>query len=106
MIIRSEAAVINTSKYTFVQFAKHILLRLEGMATRLQAARLDIVADTYQDYSIKDTTRLARGVGGLLKFDECDIMPEEKKMNEFLQNSSNKTRLNELIQKYAASPLS
>ena len=106
VIIRSEAAVINTSKYTFVQFAKHILRRLEGMATRLQAARLDIVADTYQDYSIKDTTRLARGVGGLLKFDECDIMPEEKKMKEFLQNSSNKTRLNELIQKYAASPLS
>ena len=106
VIIRSEASVIKTSEYTYVEFAKHILRRLEGMAVRLKAKRLDIVADTYQDDSIKNTTRQARGVGGLVKFNECDLMPEPKKMKEFLQNSSNKIRLNEIIQKYAASPLS
>ena len=83
-----------------------LLRRLERMAVGFQAKRLDIVADTYQDYSIKNTTRQARGVGGVLQFDECDLMPEATKMTEFLSNTSNKIRLNEIIQRYAASPLS
>ena len=105
VIIRSEAAVINTSDYSYADFAKHILRRLEGMATRLQAKRLDIVADTYQNYSIKNTTREARGMGGTLNFVEDDHLPDEKQMKDFLLNTTNKVRLNEIIQKHAANPL-
>ena len=46
VVIRSEAAVIKTSENSYADFAKHILSRLERMAIRLQAKRLDIVADT------------------------------------------------------------
>ena len=45
-VIRSEAAVIKTSEYTYGYFTKHILRSQEGNAVRLLAKRLDIVADT------------------------------------------------------------
>lgn len=84
-IIRSECAVIKTSDYTFLSFAEYILRKLEGMAVNLQAKMLDIVADTYQDCSIKNTTRTARGIGDILNFNELEKIPEKNK------NSLNKT---------------
>ena len=84
-IIRSECAVIKTSDYTFLSFAEYILRKLEGMAVNLQAKRLDIVADTYQDCSIKNTTRTARSIEGIFNFNELEKIPEKNK------NSLNKT---------------
>ena len=86
-------------------FADHILRRQEGKAVFLGAKRLDIVSDTYQNLSIKDTTREARGIGGTINFSEDDDMPEASKMKDFFQSSFNKTKLIEIIQKHAVNPL-
>ena len=66
---------------------------------------MDIVSDTYQNLSIKGTTREARGVGGTINFSEDDDMPEASKMKDFFQSSVNKTKLIEIIQKHAVNPL-
>ena len=100
VIIRSEAAVIKTSKYTYSGFAEHILRHEEKKASFSQAQRLDIVSDTYQNCSIKNTTREARGIGGTVNFNEDDQMPETTKMNEFFQSSASKTKLIGIIQKH------
>ena len=100
VVIRSEAAVVKTSQYSYANFAQHVLRRLEKRAVGIQAKRLDIVADMYQDYSIKNNTHASRGTGGKLNFEEDDIMPDEKKVVEFLSNSENKTKLNVIIQKH------
>ena len=67
-----------------------LLRRLERMAVGFQAKRLDIVADTYQDYSIKNTTRQARGMGKWeVYFSSMNAIlfqtPEAKKMTENFQ---------------------
>ena len=46
------------------------------MAVNLQAKKLDIVFDAYQDYRIKNTTRIARGIGGILNFNVLKKLPE------------------------------
>ena len=62
--------------------------RQEGKAVFLGAKRLDIVSDTYQNLSIKDTTREARGIGSI------------NAILTICQNSVNKTKLIEIIQKH------
>ena len=101
VVMRSEAAVITTSEYTYVGFADHILRRQERKAVFLGAKRLDIVSDKYQNCSIKE----ARGIGGTVNFNEDDFMPETSKMKDFFQSSVNQTKLIEIIQKHAVNPL-
>ena len=58
--------------------------------------RIDIVADTYRDESIKDPERSKRGCS-----EEIIVRSEKAKIpqnfTKFLQNGENKTRLIELI---------
>ena len=66
---------------------------------------MDIVSDTYQNCSIKDTTREARSIGGTVNFNEDDYMPETSKIKVFFQSCVNKTKLIEIFQKHAVNPL-
>ena len=66
---------------------------------------MDIVSDTYQNCSIKDFTREARGIGGTVNCYEDDYMPETSKMKDLFQSSVNKTKLIEIIKKHAVNPL-
>ena len=102
-IIRSQAAIVNLTSFTYSDFAKYILSYLQTLATKLQVERLDLVFGTFLDGSIKNMTRDSRGQSCEIVFDEDDLIKE--KANSFLLNSKNKTRFNALIQKYATDPL-
>ena len=73
--------------------------------TYFRSKRLDIVSDTYQNCSIKDITREAKGIGGTVDFIEDDYMPDTSKIKDFFQSSVNNTKLIEIIQKHAVNPL-
>ena len=69
--------------------------------------RLDIVADTYVDFSIKDSTRKSRSMGGTLVFRKDEKMPNQKIwLTSFTAvYNINKTKLNQIIAEHAANPL-
>ena len=93
------------SEYTYGGLTDHILRRQEGKAVFLGAKKLAIVSDTYQNCSIKDTTREARSIGGTVIFNEDDYMPKTSKIKDFFQSCVNKTKLIEIVQKHAVNPL-
>ena len=91
--------MIDPSQFTYATFADHILKYIEGLATRSSVLRLDIVADTYQKYSIKGT----RGTEAKVVFQESDKLPNN--LTSFLGNDDNKTCLNKVIVQHPANPL-
>lgn len=59
-------------------------------------ARIDIVADTYRDNSLKDTERTKRGTSSKILIQSASSkIPKD--FNEFLKNGENKTRLVEVV---------
>ena len=73
------------------------------MASTRNAARLDIVFDTYHPNSIKNVTRECRGTGVTIVFKEEDLLPDD--MKDFFLNEDNKKNFYQIIQKQAANPL-
>ena len=104
VVIKSLAAFANSSinQGSYLQFAEYILRHLEKMAATRNAARLDIVFDTYNLNSIKNVTREGRGAGVTIVFKEEDPLPDD--MKDFFLNEDNKKNFYQIIQKQAANP--
>ena len=85
--MRSEAAVIKPSEYTW-WFCRADTQTQGTEGFIFKAKRLDIDSDTYQNCSINNTTRKARGIAGTVNFNEDDQLPETSKMNELFQSSA------------------
>ena len=58
--------------------------------------RVDIICDRYFDNSLKNQTRIERGQGSVLIYDEHTKFPSDFKDN-FLKNNNNKERSNHFL---------
>ena len=57
---------------TFKDFAEHIIKKLQTMSVKDDVKRLDIVLDTYNEFSVKSVFREERGVGSRVLFEHND----------------------------------
>ena len=100
-VIRSNAPFVSTCPdMTYSMFAKKLLTQIEQTAVSYGVSRLDIVQDKYFIKSIKNAMRSTRGRGVRVRFEEDDRVTKEFK--SFIENSDNKTDLNNLISEHAA----
>lgn len=104
VIVRAHAAFISTDGKYFGDFVKRILRGIASLGTEAKADRIDIVADLYEPFSIKATTRLERGAGQQMIFKGNSELPND--IASFLHNDKNKMDLNMLIAEHAMRPQS
>ena len=104
VLIRAEAAFVNTNDGCFDDFVKCVLQSIAALGTAIKAVRIDIVADMYDPLSIKGPTRQDRGIGPRMIFNGESKLPED--FESFLKNDDNKTNLNMLVAKHAMRPQS
>ena len=90
---------------TFEDFISVIIDHILQMTTNMWVKRLDLIADLYEPMSIKGPTRKDRGseTAPRTVFESTSFLPRD--MNTFLNNSENKTELNEMIAKQIVHPL-
>ena len=99
VIIQALATVIDTSKFTYGQFADKILHHIEAFVMKLNTNNLDIVADMYHKHSIKAT----RGSEARVVYKESDKLPDH--LSSFLKNDDNKRSFNSIISQHGRNPL-
>ena len=82
------------STNTYDDFAQKIYIHIMNIAEGYD--RVDIISDRYFDNSLKNQTRIERGQGSVLIFDENTKFPSDFKDN-FLKSNNNKERLNHFL---------
>ena len=90
--IRSKASKFDCLQKTYKDFVLHVLNNIANKARKLSAKQIDIVADFYNELSVKSSTRAGRGTASRVAVDLEAELPSD--FNDRLSNSDFKQDLN------------
>ena len=91
--IRSKASKFDCAEKTYEDFVLHVLNCIADKARKLSAKQIDLVADFYNQLSVKSATRAGRGTASRVAVELTSKLPTD--FNDRLSNSDFKRDLND-----------